>query len=177
MPRTAPSPGTLPISSGPSTSRCDPLQRRLAPSRAPAAKDLPADRELARRRSPLVLENAEPGFAVARGAALFGRLLDRKTERIEAGAAHAVFLEALEAPRRISRNGLDPRLVCVLPRGASPEATIRDHGCFRSKCIRIGLHASKPTIRTPSSQAKQATSSIGASAIFTPFRLWRRSSN
>jgi molecular chaperone DnaK (HSP70) len=71
--------------------------------------------------SPLVLENVEPGFAVARGAARFGRLLEEKAERIEAGAAHAVFLEAHRSPATDIKERADLCLVCVLPRGASPE--------------------------------------------------------
>ena len=70
---------------------------------------------------PLALENADPELAVARGAALFAKLLDHGTERIEAGAARAVFLEVL---RRRTPDGSAqdrPALVCVLPHGASPE--------------------------------------------------------
>ena len=47
---------------------------------------------------PLVLENAQPDLAVARGAARFGKLLHLKAERIEAGAARAIFLEAHRSP-------------------------------------------------------------------------------
>jgi molecular chaperone DnaK (HSP70) len=44
---------------------------------------------------PLALENADLVLSVARGAALFGKFVHHKTERIEAGAARAVFLEVL----------------------------------------------------------------------------------
>ncbi len=73
---------------------------------------------------PLVLENADPDLAVARGAALFGKFLHRRTERIEAGAARAVFLEVSRrwTPEAIER--ALPSLVCVLPRGASSERTV-----------------------------------------------------
>lgn len=69
-------------------------------------------------RLPHVLENAQFDHAVARGAARFGQQLRRGGERIAAGAARAVFLEAhagradggAQAPRR--------SLVCLLPHGA-----------------------------------------------------------
>src|SRR5271169_5490015 len=70
---------------------------------------------------PLALENADPELAVARGAALFGKILHRRTERIEAGAARAVFLEV---GRRRTPEAAEPAprsLVCVLPRGASSD--------------------------------------------------------
>jgi molecular chaperone DnaK (HSP70) len=65
--------------------------------------------------APLVLENAEPDLAVARGAARFGALLHRRGARIAAGAAQAIFLEAQ------GKEGEERSLVCVLPRGAAPE--------------------------------------------------------
>jgi molecular chaperone DnaK (HSP70) len=69
---------------------------------------------------PLVLENADPALAVARGAARFGWLLHHRTGRITAGAAHAVFLEVQKAPAAHGE-AAPPALVCVLPRGASPD--------------------------------------------------------
>ncbi len=70
---------------------------------------------------PLALENAEPDLAVARGAALFGKFVHRKTERIEAGAARAVFLEVLRERSPEAAERARPSLVCVHPRGASSE--------------------------------------------------------
>jgi molecular chaperone DnaK (HSP70) len=70
---------------------------------------------------PLALENADPEFAVARGAALFGKFLHRRTERIEAGAARAVFLEVLRRRAPEAAEPAPPSLVCVLPHGASSE--------------------------------------------------------
>jgi molecular chaperone DnaK (HSP70) len=70
---------------------------------------------------PLALENADPDLAVARGAALFGRVLHRGTERIEAGAARAVFLEAGRRRTPEAAEPAPPSLVCVLPRGASSD--------------------------------------------------------
>ena len=69
--------------------------------------------------APLVLENAEPELAVARGAARFGALRHRRTGFIAAGAAHAIFLEVHGAPTTDGAAAA-PALVCVLPRGASP---------------------------------------------------------
>lgn len=73
---------------------------------------------------PVALENPEPDLAVARGAARFGRILRAGAtraagaQRIEAGAARAIYLEvhALsgEGGGRTAR-----RLVCILPCGAS----------------------------------------------------------
>ena len=70
---------------------------------------------------PLALENADPELAVARGAALFGRVLHRGTERIEAGAARAVFLEVGRRRTPEAAEPAPPSLVCVLPRGASSD--------------------------------------------------------
>jgi molecular chaperone DnaK (HSP70) len=70
---------------------------------------------------PLALENADPEFAVARGAALFGKFLNCGTERIEAGAARAVFLEVLRRGGPEAAEPAPPTLVCVLSRGASSE--------------------------------------------------------
>jgi molecular chaperone DnaK (HSP70) len=71
--------------------------------------------------APLALENAHPELAVALGAALFGKILHHGTERIEAGAARAVFLEVLRRGTPDSTQQDRPALVCVLPHGASPE--------------------------------------------------------
>jgi len=70
---------------------------------------------------PLVLDNADPALAVARGAARYGALVNRQTALIAAGAARAVFLEVqASAPRDGQQTSLS--LVCILPRGAAPEA-------------------------------------------------------
>lgn len=70
---------------------------------------------------PLLLKNVEPGFAVARGAAQFGRLVYHKAGRIAAGAAHAIFLEVHRKPATDIEQPSDPSLVCVLPQDAPPE--------------------------------------------------------
>lgn len=70
---------------------------------------------------PLVLDNAEPDLAVARGAARFGRLLHDRAERIAAGAARAVFIDA-HGTAGTGAAGTPPgrALICVLPHGAAP---------------------------------------------------------
>ena len=72
---------------------------------------------------PLVLDNGEPDLAVARGAARFGKILHAKSQRIEAGSARAVFLEAHRkaAPGGDGDGARARSLVCVLPRDAAPE--------------------------------------------------------
>ena len=70
--------------------------------------------------APFVLENEDPILAVARGAALSGALVHRKTARIHSGAAHAVFLE-VHRPASPDGEAVHPSLVCVLPHGAAPE--------------------------------------------------------
>ncbi len=69
---------------------------------------------------PLALANAQPDLAVARGAAQFGRLVYRQGERIEAGAARAVFIETHQQSGDDSGPPASS-LVCILPRGAAPE--------------------------------------------------------
>ena len=61
--------------------------------------------------APVILENAEPALAVARGAASYGWLLQHQASRIEAGAARTLFLQV--------RRGEDDSLVCVLPKGTA----------------------------------------------------------
>jgi molecular chaperone DnaK (HSP70) len=70
---------------------------------------------------PLVLENAEPELAVARGAALFEKIRHCGTERIEATAARAVFLEVGRGRTPEADERARPSLVCVLPHGAASE--------------------------------------------------------
>ena len=70
---------------------------------------------------PLALENADPDLAVARGAALFGKSLHRGTERIEAGAAPRYSSKCSGGRTPDAAEQARPSVVCVLPRGASPE--------------------------------------------------------
>jgi molecular chaperone DnaK (HSP70) len=86
--------------------------------------------------APSILDNARPDLAVARGAARFGELVHRSGERIEAGAAHSVFL-ALH--RRASPDGsAAPPLVCVLPHGAAAEET------FAVRDLALALRVNRP---------------------------------
>lgn len=71
---------------------------------------------------PLVLANPDPDLAVACGAARYGKILNLKAERIEAGAGRAVFL-AVHRPAPDDGGKTGRRLICVLPRGAAPEAS------------------------------------------------------
>ena len=68
--------------------------------------------------APKILNNSEPDLAVARGAARFGKLVHGRAERIEAGAARAIYLE-------VHRPGPQERgkstLVCILPKDAPAE--------------------------------------------------------
>jgi molecular chaperone DnaK (HSP70) len=68
------------------------------------------------------LENGDPEFSVARGAALFGKSLHCNTNRIEAGAARAVFLELFRGRSFTPRETARPSYICVLPRRASSGA-------------------------------------------------------
>lgn len=91
---------------------------------------------------PLVLANAAPDLAVARGAAHFGRLLHTRAARIEAGAARAIFLEASSRRPAAGEMGdgaaATRSLVCLLPRGAPPEAT------FTINDLALSLRLNRP---------------------------------
>jgi hypothetical protein len=104
---------------------------------------------------PLVLENAEPDLAVARGAARFGKILYRKAERIEAGAARAVFLEAHQQPAEDGEGKAAPSLVCVLPRGAAPEET------FEIADRALALRINRPVRFQAHSSTRHARSKAG----------------
>ncbi len=66
---------------------------------------------------PRVLDNPEPDRAVARGAAYYGALTQRKKNQcIQAGAARAVFIGVASLDTADSL-----QLLCVLPQGAAPE--------------------------------------------------------
>lgn len=73
--------------------------------------------------TPQILENAQLDLAVARGAAHAGWRLHRKSGRIEAGAARAVFLEAHRTSVAGGDEAARRSLVCILPHGAPPEQT------------------------------------------------------
>jgi molecular chaperone DnaK (HSP70) len=93
----------------------------------PAALRLRLQRQIAAWQEgvePVVLENSDPDLAVARGAARFGSILHAGAthaagaQRIEAGAARAIYLEVHAPPAK--GGGRAARcLVCILPRGAA----------------------------------------------------------
>jgi molecular chaperone DnaK (HSP70) len=87
---------------------------------------------------PVVLDNDEPMLAVARGAARFGMLVHRHGERIEAGAAHAVFLALHRRPSDPGDDVSAPSLVCVLPHGARAEET------FAIDALALELRVNRP---------------------------------
>jgi DNA-K related protein len=72
---------------------------------------------------PQVLHNPEPNLAVARGAARFGSIVQRRAQRIEAGAARAIYLEVHQ--RAATGDTSHPALICILPRGAASEEKFR----------------------------------------------------
>jgi molecular chaperone DnaK (HSP70) len=71
---------------------------------------------------PRLLQNSALDLAVALGAADFGSIVHRRAQRIEAGAARAIYLEV---HRRGAENSGAPALVCVLPRNAASEEEFR----------------------------------------------------
>jgi molecular chaperone DnaK (HSP70) len=73
---------------------------------------------------PVLLDNFEPSLAVAKGAAHFGKIVHRHSQRIEAGAARAIYLEVHKATRENDR-GAARTLLCILPSGAPSEEEFR----------------------------------------------------
>ena len=73
---------------------------------------------------PRILNNPEPNLAVARGAARFGSIVHRRAQRIEAGAARAIYLEVHKQPGKKDEIS-GPALVCILPRSAASEEEFR----------------------------------------------------
>ena len=73
-----------------------------------------------RGAEPRILENQDPSLAVARGAAHFGGIIHRHAQRIEAGAARAIYLE-IHKNDAGKKTRLEPALICILPGGARSE--------------------------------------------------------
>jgi molecular chaperone DnaK (HSP70) len=73
---------------------------------------------------PRILENLEPSLAVARGAAHFGGIVHRHAQRIEAGAARALYLEVHKG-ETAKETVNSPALICILPSGAPAEEVFR----------------------------------------------------
>jgi hypothetical protein len=121
--------------------------------------------------TPLALENANPGLAVARGAALFGKFVHHQTERIEAGAAHAVFLEVVRARSpEITECRLSVFFLAGRRRSSGSRSPVSP-----SNCTRIASRASGLITLLARTEAKQATLLIGMRQTFTLFRRWKRS--
>jgi molecular chaperone DnaK (HSP70) len=86
----------------------------------PDALRLRLQQQIARWQSgaePRILTNPEPSLAVARGAARFGTIVHRRAQRIEAGAARAIYLEVQKQPGKKDEIST-PALVCILPQSA-----------------------------------------------------------
>ena len=74
-------------------------------------------------RTPSCLANPETDLAVARGAAAYGARVARREQRIEAGAARALYLEAVGGNE--TADSTAGRLIAILPRGASVNQVYR----------------------------------------------------
>ncbi|MBV8641319.1 MAG: Hsp70 family protein [Verrucomicrobia bacterium] len=77
-----------------------------------------------RGTEPQILQNPEPSLAVARGAARFGGIVHRRAQRIEAGAARAIYLEVHQGAAKVDKAS-GPALICILPSGAASEEKFR----------------------------------------------------
>ncbi len=77
-----------------------------------------------RGAKPRLLDNPEPSLAVARGAAHFGSIVHRRAQRIEAGAARAIYLEIHKGGAG-QETASGPALICILPGGAPSEEKFR----------------------------------------------------
>ena len=105
---------------------------------------------------PRLLENSEPNLAVARGAAHFGNIVYRHAQRIEAGAARAIYLEVHQgAAAKDAAPG--PALICILPSGAPAEEKFQVSRRLGSSFVSIVRSAFSPTIRRGGPTTKPAT--------------------
>src|SRR6267378_4279604 len=153
--------GTLPIFCGVvrvSTRYCSTAARFILRSCAKGSVSRSGNGRGACRRSRW---KTRTSTSLLRGGALLGKFAYHKTERIEAGAARAVFLEVLREWSPEAAERARPSLVCVLPRGASSEQRFEITG------LPLKLHTNRLArfqAITPraTTKAKQATSSIGA---------------
>jgi molecular chaperone DnaK (HSP70) len=104
---------------------------------------------------PQLLENPEPSLAVARGAAHFGSIVRRRAQRIEAGAARAIYLEVHqeEAGKGMAP---DPALICILPSGAPSEEKfqVSPHG--------LELRVNRPVRFQPYYSTRRTTDKAGS---------------
>ena len=122
---------------------------------------------------PRLLENPEPSLAVARGAAHFGSIVLRHAQRIEAGAARAIYLEV---HKRDVREGIG-RALCIDLYFAWRRSVRRKIPGFSKRVsnfasiVRSGFG---PTIQPGAQGTKQGPWCPGTIATFTVSRRSRR---
>jgi molecular chaperone DnaK (HSP70) len=113
-------------------------------------------------QAPVLLENAEPDLAVARGAAWFGKLLHRKAGRIAAGAARAFFLAAHRPKTAAKDTAAVPALLCILPQNAAPEQR------FASAEAGLALRLNQPVRFEVYSSTRHADCTAGSVIDWNP---------
>jgi molecular chaperone DnaK (HSP70) len=104
---------------------------------------------------PQILENFEPNLAVARGAAHFGRIVHRHSQRIEAGAARALYLE-VHRGNSSNKTANGPLLICLLPSGAPAEEI------FRASQEGLELRVNRPVRFQPYYSSRRAGDQAGS---------------
>jgi molecular chaperone DnaK (HSP70) len=109
--------------------------------------------------NPLILDNREPGVAVARGAARFGSIVHRKARRIEAGAARSIYLEVYK--QAVDKGDKTvPSLVCILPRNAASEQK------FEITDLDLKLRVNRPVRFQPYYSTRRDRDKAGALVIW-----------
>jgi molecular chaperone DnaK (HSP70) len=104
---------------------------------------------------PRILENSEPSLAVARGAAHFGGIVHRRAQRIEAGAARALYLEVHKRDAG-KETAAAPALICILPSGAPSEEK------FQASQDGLELRINRPVRFQPYYSTRRAKDKAGA---------------
>lgn len=107
-------------------------------------------------QTPFVLQNTDFDLAVAHGAARFGQILQQKSERIEAGAARAMFLEVHRQAQATTGAQTPRALVCILPRGAPAE------DIFEINTEELALRVNRPVSFQCYSSTRQRKATPGA---------------
>jgi molecular chaperone DnaK (HSP70) len=105
--------------------------------------------------APIVLDNPEPDLAVARGAARFGNIVRSGAERIEAGNARAIFLEAHRTTTADTNGRGEPSLVCVFPQNTPSEVTLEITD------LALELRINRPVRFSTYYSTRQATNGAG----------------
>jgi molecular chaperone DnaK (HSP70) len=104
---------------------------------------------------PRIFNNSEPNLAVARGAARFGSIVHRRAQRIEAGAARAIYLEVHKQPGKKDEISA-PALVCILPRSAASEEE------FRTSEVGLELRVNRPVRFQPYYSTRHGKDKVGS---------------